>query len=232
MPTTTWNRSRDGDFQAEVDVDVDIDGRIHDVFTTADMLHDEGRRELDTIGANGEPMVHTIQEHPQSLGNANNDFATRVGNEGSNHESEAEELEEDTKIMAEAFKEPKFGPDHSMFDEASRVPLYEGAALFGLAATLFILNCCRTHGTSNAFINEMLHLLKMSILPQPNTLPSNEYKTSNILKKLGLAYNIIHACPKGHMVFCGQYENDQNCPQCELARYKLVGKSLVPQKNL
>jgi hypothetical protein len=26
----------------------------------------------------------------------------------------------------------------------------------------------------------MLHLLKMSILPQPNTLPSNEYETSNI----------------------------------------------------
>jgi hypothetical protein len=64
MPATTWNRSRDGDFQAKVDVDVDIDGFIHDVFTTADMLHDEGRRELDNIGANEE-------EHLQSLGNAN-----------------------------------------------------------------------------------------------------------------------------------------------------------------
>jgi len=73
MLATTWNRSRDGDFQVEVDVDVDvdIDGFIRDAFTIADMLHDEGRRELDTIGANGEPMVHTIQEHPQSLGNAN-----------------------------------------------------------------------------------------------------------------------------------------------------------------
>jgi hypothetical protein len=72
----------------------------------------------------------------------------------------------------------------------------------------------------------------MNILPQPNTLPSNEYEASNILKKLGLAYNVIHACPKGHMLFCGQYENDQNCPQCGLAQYKFVGKSLVPQKVL
>jgi hypothetical protein len=48
-----------------------------------------------------------------------NDFAARVGNEGSDHESEVEELEEDTKIMAEASEEPQFGPDHSMFDEAS-----------------------------------------------------------------------------------------------------------------
>ncbi len=104
MPTTTWNRSRDGDFQAEVDLDVDIDGLIHDALTIADMLHDEDRRKLDTIGANRQPMVHTIQEHLQSLGNANNDFAARVGNEGSDHESEAEELEEDTEIMDEAFE--------------------------------------------------------------------------------------------------------------------------------
>jgi hypothetical protein len=86
--------------------------------------------------------------------------------------------------------------------------LYEGKTLSRLVATLLILNCCHTHGTSNAFIDEMLHLLKMNLLPQPNTLPSNEYETSNTLKKLGLAYNVIHAYPKAHMLFCGQYQND------------------------
>jgi hypothetical protein len=38
MLATTWNRSRNGDFQVEVDVDVDIDGLIHDAFTTTNML--------------------------------------------------------------------------------------------------------------------------------------------------------------------------------------------------
>jgi len=38
MLATTWNRSRDGDFQDEANVDVDIDGFIHHAFTTTDML--------------------------------------------------------------------------------------------------------------------------------------------------------------------------------------------------
>jgi hypothetical protein len=60
MPPATWNRSRDGDFKAEVDVDVNIDGLIHDVFIITNMLHNEGRRELDNTGANREPVVHMI----------------------------------------------------------------------------------------------------------------------------------------------------------------------------
>jgi hypothetical protein len=57
MLPATWNRSRDVDFKVEMDVDVNIDGVIHDVFTIVNMLHDEGRRELDNIGANREPVV-------------------------------------------------------------------------------------------------------------------------------------------------------------------------------
>jgi hypothetical protein len=97
---------------------------------------------------------------------------------------------------------------------------------------MLILNCCHTHGTSNAFIDEMLHLLKMSILPQPNTLFKNEYGASSTLKKLGLGYDVIHACPKGHMLYRGQYENEQSCQKCWATQFKVVGKSLVPQKVL
>jgi hypothetical protein len=102
----------------------------------------------------------------------------------------------------------------------------------GLAASLLVLNCCRTNGTSNTFINELLSLLKMSILPQPNTLPSNEQEASKLLQKLGLAYKVIHACPKGHMLLCGFHENDQICHKCGANRFKAVGTSLVPQKVL
>jgi hypothetical protein len=116
--------------------------------------------------------------------------------------------------MVEAPEEPQFRPNHSVLDEASWVPLYEGPILSRLATALLILNCCHTHGISNVFINEMLHVLKMNILPQPNTLPSNEYEAPNFLKELGLAYNVIHVCLKGHVLFWGQYENEQNCPQC------------------
>jgi hypothetical protein len=43
-----------------MDVDVDIDGLIHDAFTATKMLHDEGKRELDNIGANRKSVVHMI----------------------------------------------------------------------------------------------------------------------------------------------------------------------------
>ncbi len=72
----------------------------------------------------------------------------------------------------------------------------------------------------------------MSILPQPNTLPSNEHEASKLLQKLGLAYKVIHACPKGQMLLCGFHENDQNCHKYKANRFKAVGTSLVPQKVL
>jgi hypothetical protein len=72
---------------------------------------------------------------------------------------------------------------------------YEKATLSSLTIALLILNYYRIHSISNTFINEMLHLLKMSIFPQSNTFPENEYQASSILKKFGLAYDVIHACP-------------------------------------
>ncbi len=133
--------------------------------------------------------------------------------------------------MGEAPEEPPFELNHSIFDEESRMPLY-GVTLSGLIGVMLILNCCHIHGTSNVLINEMLHLLKTNILPQPNTLHENENQASSTFKKLGLAYDVIHACPKGHMLYCGQYENEQNYQKCGAARFKVVGKLVVPQKVL
>jgi len=65
--------------------------------------------------------------------------------------------------------------EHMAFEEASRVPLFEGSTLSILASTLLIMNCCHTHGTSNTFIFEMLGLLKKNILFNPNTLRSLEH---------------------------------------------------------
>lgn len=57
-------------------------------------------------------------------------------------------------------------------DVAATLPLYEGATLSMLCATLLIVNCCKTHGASNMFMNELLMLLSMSILPVGNCFPS------------------------------------------------------------
>jgi hypothetical protein len=46
------------------------------------------------------------------------------------------------------------------------------------------------------------------VLPQLNTLLAIEYETITTLKKLGLAYNVIHPSPKGCMFFHGIHERE------------------------
>ena len=114
------------------------------------------------------------------------------------------------------------------FDIAATLPLYEGNTLSMLCATLLIVNCCKTHGVSNAFMNELFMLLSMSILPVGNCLPKTEYEASKILRRLGLAYNMIHACRNGCCLFRGDLEDAETCPVCEADRYRMCGRSRVP----
>jgi hypothetical protein len=67
------------------------------------------------------------------------------------------------------------------------------------------MNCCKTHGTINAFVNELLGLLKRSVLPQLKTLLATEYEIT-ITLKLWLVYNVIHPSSKGCMFFHGIHE--------------------------
>ena len=113
-------------------------------------------------------------------------------------------------------------------DVAATLPLYEGSSLSMLCATLLIVNCCKTHGVSNMFLNELLMLLSMSILPVGNCLPKTEYEASKILRRLGLAYKMIHACPRGCCLFKGHLEDVEKCPVCEADRYRMCGRSRVP----
>ncbi len=91
---------------------------------------------------------------------------------------------------------------HMAFKEVSRVSLFEGSTLSSLASTL-IMNCCCTHGTFNTFIFELLELLKKSILPNPNTLPSLVHEAFRTMKQLQLAYNTIDVCERLHVVSGG-----------------------------
>ena len=114
------------------------------------------------------------------------------------------------------------------FDIAATLPLFEGSTLSMLCATLLIVNCCKTHGVSNMFMNELLMLLSMSILPSGNCLPKSEYEASKILRRLGLAYNMIHTCPSGCCLFKGDLEDLDKCPVCDADRYRICGRSRIP----
>ena len=101
-----------------------------------------------------------------------------------------------------------------------------------LCVTLLIVNCCKTHGVSNMFMNELLMLLSMSILHVGNCLPKTEYEATKILRKLGLAYTMIHACPSGCCLFKVDLEDMDKCPICEADRYRMCDRSRVPTLTL
>ena len=135
--------------------------------------------------------------------------------------------EEDLEELLGQIPDERMGSNPE-FDVAATLPLYEGSTLSMLCATLLIVNCCKTHGVSNTFMNELFMLLSMSILPLGNCLPKTEYEASKILRRLGLAYNMIHACPNGCCLFKGDLDDVEKCPVCEYDRYRMCGRSRVP----
>jgi hypothetical protein len=98
--------------------------------------------------------------------------------------------------------------------------LYSGAKSSTLAATIILLNLCTIHGMSNCFVDELFSILHGHILPEGNSLPRNHYAAKTLTQKLGLAYNTIHACQSGYILFRGEHANETKCPKCDKPRYK------------
>ncbi len=92
------------------------------------------------------------------------------------------------------------------------------------------MNVCHVHGVSNKFVDELLALLHLHLLPRDNCLPSSMYRAKVLTNKVGLCYNNIHACSNGCVLFQKQYERMQECPKCGAPRYRVVGRSQVPVK--
>ena len=86
-----------------------------------------------------------------------------------------------------------------------------------------------THGVSNAFATKLLHYLLGELLPKGNVLPAKHYTAKKMLQTLGLAYNIIHACPSGCVLFRGEHKDLESCPQCGKSRYR-EGTKTTPMK--
>jgi hypothetical protein len=110
--------------------------------------------------------------------------------------------------------------------------LYSGAKSSTLAAIILLLNLCTIHGVSNCFVDELFSILHGHILPEDNSLPRNHYAAKTLTRKLGLAYNTIHACQSGCVLFRGEHANETKCPKCDKPRYKDQERKKFPVKIL
>jgi hypothetical protein len=124
---------------------------------------------------------------------------------------------------------PNFGP-HALED--ALCGLYSGAKSSKLASTILLLNLCTVHGVSNCFADELFSILHGHILPDGNSLPRNHYAAKALTRELGLAYNIIHACESGCVIFRREYENLTECPVCQKPRFKDQDRKKFPLKVL
>jgi hypothetical protein len=120
--------------------------------------------------------------------------------------------------------------DFKALIKAYKTPLYLGAKLSYLVAILLLLHLFRTHGCSEFMMDEMLLLMKKSILPDMNTLPQAAYEANKYLKCLGLSFNIIHVCPNSCMLFRGAYNNLKACLKCGASRFRQSRSKGVPTK--
>jgi hypothetical protein len=107
-------------------------------------------------------------------------------------------------------EDPSFDPD--ALEEAMK-GLYAGEKCTKLVATILLMNLCTVHRMSNCFVDELLTILHYHLFPEDNCLPEKYYSPRSLIKKLGLAYNVIHACERGCVLFRGEHADAICCPK-------------------
>ena len=117
---------------------------------------------------------------------------------------------------------------HRLYEQAT-TPLYPGSKTSVVSATIVIMNMCVVFGVSNTFTTELLRYLSEDLLPEENKMPNSHYAAAKTIRKLGLEYNNIHACPDGCVLYEGEHEETQTCPKCSKSRW-LEGTNSIPAK--
>jgi hypothetical protein len=110
--------------------------------------------------------------------------------------------------------------------------LYAGTKCTKLATTILLMNLCTVHRVNNCFVDELLTILCCHLLLEDNYLPKKYYAARSLTMKLGLAYNVIHACEKGCVLFKGEHANVVCCPKYNRPQYRDEAQKKFPVKVL
>jgi hypothetical protein len=205
-----YNRGVDN--SVPMDMDLDIDGLVWDVVQNYEDIR-------EAVWANSQ----TCQNVGEEVSDAQRDV------------EDAATIDENENVQDmpgedEQHQQPQVQLDFDTLNDAYKTPLYSGTRLSCLAAVPLLLNLCRTHGCSELMMDEMLMLIKRSILLELNSLPETTYEANKYLKRLGLGFNVIHVCPNSSMLFRGTYSKLKACLKCGASRFQPSRSNGVPQK--
>ena len=117
-----------------------------------------------------------------------------------------------------------------LLDEGSE-PLWPGCTKqTTLSAVATLLNIKADHNMSHECFESLLKAIK-SMLPDGEKLPDNYYFCKKMVKKLGLGYQKIDACPNDCMLFCKENEHKTKRTLCSHDRFKPNKEGVTTKKT-
>ena len=117
-----------------------------------------------------------------------------------------------------------------LLDEGSE-PLWPGCTQqTTLSAVATLLNIKADHNMSHECFESLLKAIK-SMLPDGEKLPDNYYFCKKMVKKLGLGYQKIDACPNDCMLFYKENEYKTKCTLCSHDRFKPNKEGVTTKKT-
>ena len=201
-----WGPVRHADAPLQVDATIHTCGMLDQAFNRAE---------------DDSPLEERIQEEVTAAFDIADSIHEEFMEGGIGDEAEEEEpCDDQHPLPVEAARDdvvPHF--DATVMDESLQ-SLYNGARCSQLASTVLLMNLCTVHGINNQCANELFTLSHSHILLENNTLPRTHYAAKTLTAKLGLTYNLIHACERGCVLFQGPHEDDVCCPKCGGRRYR------------
>ena len=115
--------------------------------------------------------------------------------------------------------------------EAKR-QLYPGCTKFSrFSFVVKLLHMKSFYRISNSTFSAVMKLLAEAF-PECNTLPKSYEEAKRLVKELGLGYDSIHVCYNNCVLFRKEYAHHNNCPICDLSRWKDPERKKIPQKVL
>ncbi|MCO5587800.1 hypothetical protein L7F22_041752 [Adiantum nelumboides] len=126
------------------------------------------------------------------------DFGQPHGNYNEDNDMDANDID---KSINDWYEEDDVGDDESFLRAEALQRIYKGSKLPQLIASLLVLNLQDPYAWSNASVLALFKLLSQKLLPPTNVFPTSRGYAKKMISKLGLDYNMIHACPNDCILY-------------------------------
>ena len=112
--------------------------------------------------------------------------------------------------------------DFEELEAHASLPLFDGAKMSVLSSSLLLLDWQVENHVTNVGMDRLFALLRHAMLPDQNEIPSDRNAAKRIVKKMGMDYEMVHACPNNCTLYFEENAHLTKCPvtTCNAPRYR------------